>query len=270
MLQTGRTGDQFVPAEMVAIIGGSGLPRLDGLRDVQHSDVDTPYGSPSAALTYGRLGDRPVVFLARHGDGHAIPPHRINYRANMWALSRSAPAGIVAVAAVGGIRADLSPGDLVLPDQIIDYTWGRKSTYYESSDGTMGMHVDFTEPYDQRLRDKLLRAAAALALPVKESAVYAATQGPRLETAAEINRLERDGADVVGMTGMPEAVLARELGIPYAAINVVANYAAGRGDSRQGIQIEAIHRVLEMAMHRVLAIVEGMLNRYDQNASQDG
>lgn len=248
---------------MLAIIGGSGLPRLDKLHDVQRTDVDTPYGAPSAALTFGRLGDRPVVFLARHGDTHTIPPHEVNYRANIWALSRSASVGIVALAAVGGIRADLAPGDLILPDQIIDYTWGRHSTYYDASDGTTAMHVDFTEPYDQSLRCKLRRAAAALDFRLRESAVYAATQGPRLETAAEINRLERDGADVVGMTGMPEAVLARELGIPYAAINVVANHAAGRGDSRQGICVEAIHRVLETAMQRALAIIEEMLNGHD-------
>jgi purine nucleoside phosphorylase len=166
------------------------------------------------------------------------------------------------VAAVGGIRSDLRPGDLVIPHQIIDYTWGRHSTYHEGPDSPV-RHVDFSHPYDQSLRRKLHDAGTAVGLVVSDYAVYAATQGPRLETAAEINRIERDGADVVGMTGMPEAALARELGVPYAAINVVANYAAGRGDSHAGISLDAIHQVLEGAMAQVRALIEAMLNSDD-------
>ena len=247
---------------MLAVIGGSGMTRLARLEVVERTQVRTPYGEPSAALSFGRFGGRSLVFLARHGDEHTIPPHQVNYRANLWALRTCAPVGIVAVAAVGGIRSDLGPGDLVMPHQIIDYTWGRESTYHQGPLSAV-THVDFTEPYDRELRQRIGAAAAAIGVTIGGVAVYAATQGPRLETAAEIDRLERDGADVVGMTGMPEAGLARELGIPYAAINVVANHAAGRGDSRQGVSMDALHAVLEEAMLRVGAIIERMLTSND-------
>ncbi|MBE2259641.1 MAG: S-methyl-5'-thioinosine phosphorylase [Rhodobacteraceae bacterium] len=247
---------------MLAIIGGSGMTSLATLAQASRRLVPTPWGEPSAALSFGRIGGQPVVFLARHGDQHSIPPHQVNYRANVWALAQSAPIGIVAVAAVGGIRADLEPGDLVIPDQIIDYTWGRASTFHEGPDSSV-RHVDFTEPYDRALRARLRDAALAIGARVSDSAVYAATQGPRLESAAEINRLERDGADVVGMTGMPEAALARELGVPYAAIAVVANHAAGRAGSRQEISLEAIHAVLAGSMKQVQAVIERMLRDDD-------
>lgn len=243
---------------MLAIIGGSGLTQLANL-DVSNREVmRTPYGAPSGALTLGEIGKQPVIFLARHGYGHTIPPHEVNYRANIWALWKRGATGIISVASVGSIRPDLKPGDLVVPHQIIDYTWGRKSTYHEGQDCKV-THIDFTEPYDRNLRQRLIDAADVLGVPCSVSAVYAATQGPRLETAAEINRLERDGADLVGMTGMPEAVLARELGIPYAAINVVANYAAGRADSREGISFDAIQGVLHEAMGRVRSLIEQLL-----------
>jgi 5'-deoxy-5'-methylthioadenosine phosphorylase len=248
---------------MLAIIGGSGLTQLSNL-DVSHREVvRTPYGDPSGALTFGEICGQPVAFLARHGYGHTIPPHEVNYRANIWALWNRGALGIISVASVGSIRADLKPGDVVIPHQIIDYTWGRKSTYHEGQDCTV-THIDFTEPYDRLLRQKLIDAAAAIALPISASAVYGATQGPRLETAAEVNRLERDGADLVGMTGMPEAALARELGVPYAAINVVANYAAGRADSREGVSFEAIQGVLQKSMGHVRAIIERMVGCHDQ------
>jgi 5'-methylthioadenosine phosphorylase len=170
--------------------------------------------------------------------------------------------GVISVASVGSIRPDLQPGDIVLPDQIIDYTWGRKSTMFDGN-GTPVTHVDFTEPYDADLRRRILSAGEQLSIEIKVDAVYAATQGPRLETAAEINRLERDGADVVGMTGMPEAILARELGLPYAAINVVANHAAGRGSSVNGIHFESLEHVLHEAMGRVKAIVEKLVGSTD-------
>ncbi|MDS4014940.1 MAG: S-methyl-5'-thioinosine phosphorylase [Candidatus Accumulibacter sp.] len=244
---------------MLAIIGGSRLGELARLEIERSERPATPYGEPSGPLVFGRLAGRDVVFLARHGSEHGIPPHRVNYRANVWALRHvGAARAILAVAAVGGIRADLQPGDLVVPDQIIDYTWGRPSTYHEGP-GSVVTHVDFSQPYDEELRRKALRAAQALSLPCAGSAVYAATQGPRLETAAEIDRLERDGADVVGMTAMPEAVLARELHVPYAAINVVANYAAGRGQPPRAISLAEIHAVLDPAMQRVLALLERML-----------
>jgi 5'-deoxy-5'-methylthioadenosine phosphorylase len=247
---------------MLAIIGGTGLSQLANL-DVSHREVlRTPYGEPSGAVTFGEICGRPVAFLARHGYGHTIPPHEVNYRANIWALCQRGAVGIVSVASVGSIRADLKPGDLIIPHQIIDYTWGRKSTYHEGPDCTL-THIDFTEPYDRALRARLIEAAAAIGQPVFDGAVYAATPGPRLETAAEINRFERDGVDIVGMTGMPEAALAREMGVPYAAISVVSNYAAGRADSREGISFAAIQGVLVESMGRVRTVIEQMVSRVD-------
>lgn len=241
---------------MLAIIGGSGLSQLSNL-DVTHQKVvRTPYGEPSGALTFGRIGNQEVVFLARHGFGHTIPPHMVNYRANIWALGQGAGATrIVSVASVGGIRADLGPGSLVVPHQLIDYTWGRINTYYDSPDAPV-VHIDFTRPYDEDLRQKLLSAAQRAGIAIGDRAVYAVTQGPRLETAAEINRFERDGADVVGMTGMPEAVLAREAGLPYAAISLVANWAAGRGDSAEGISFDSLEAALQGAMGKVRSVIE--------------
>ncbi|MBI5792508.1 MAG: S-methyl-5'-thioinosine phosphorylase [Rhodocyclales bacterium] len=242
---------------MLGIIGGSGLTQLANL-DVSHREVvRTPYGEPSGPLTFGRIGCREVAFIARHGYGHTIPPHLVNYRANMHALETSGVTQVVSVASVGGIRADLGPGVLVVPHQIIDYTWGREMTFQSGGDGPV-VHVDFTEPYDAELRRLLLDVAARIGEPVTDGAVYATTQGPRLETAAEINRMQGDGADIVGMTGMPEAGLARELELPYAALCVVANWAAGRADSLHGIRFESLEAVLQEAMARVRRIIEGL------------
>jgi 5'-methylthioinosine phosphorylase len=240
---------------MLAIIGGSGLTRLASLEVGKRKVARTPYGEPSGALTFGSIGKEDVVFLARHGYGHTIAPHEVNYRANLWALKNAGAGTVVSVASVGGIRNDIWPGTLVLPHQILDYTWGRASTFFEGP-GAPVNHIDFTEPYSRALRDRLLRAAAAAGERIMDGGVYAATQGPRLETAAEINRLERDGADIVGMTGMPEAALAREIGLEYAAIAVVANYAAGRGDSERAVALDRIETVLEEAMGRVRRIIE--------------
>ena len=244
---------------MLAIIGGSGLTQLANLEVTHREVMRTPYGDPSGAVTFGQLGGQPVAFLARHGYGHTIPPHEVNYRANLWALHKIGASGVVSVASVGSIRADLKPGDIVIPHQLIDYTWGRKSTYHEGC-GVAVRHVDFTDPYDPALRQRLIEAAARAGMTVSDAAVYAVTQGPRLETAAEIDRFERDGADLVGMTAMPEAVLARELGLPYAAINLVANYAAGRADSRHGISFDAIEQVLQESMGRVRTIIAALVS----------
>ena len=239
---------------MLAIIGGSGLTQLSSLEVERHKVMRTPYGEPSGALTFGRIGACEVIFLARHGYGHTIPPHEVNYRANLWALREAGADTIVSVASVGGIRNDIWPGTLVLPHQVIDYTWGRAATFFEGP-GQPVNHIDFTEPYSRALREALLGAANAVGERIMDGGVYAATQGPRLETAAEINRLERDGADIVGMTGMPEASLAREIGLAYAAIAVVANYAAGRGDSERAVPLDRIQAVLDEALGRVRRII---------------
>src|SRR5262245_38413195 len=215
----------------------------------------TPYGEPSGALTMGRIAGCDVIFLARHGYGHTIAPHEVNYRANLWALKDAGAMQVVSVASVGGIRDDMAPGVLALPDQVIDYTWGRAATFFEGA-GVPVNHIDFTEPYSRAMRERILAAAKRCGEQIIDGGVYAATQGPRLETAAEVNRLQRDGADLVGMTGMPEASLAREISLEYAAINVVANYAAGRGDSAHAIPLDKIGAILEEAMGRVRRIIE--------------
>lgn len=240
---------------MLAIIGGSGLTQLPNLEVAGRRIVRTPYGDPSGALTLGSIRGAPVAFLARHGYGHTIPPHKVNYRANMWALHEQQVKYVVAVASVGGIRPDLTPGTIAIPDQIIDYTYGRDFTYFNGSDRNV-VHVDFTQPYCEILRQRLFEAAREAAEPVVQSGTYAATQGPRLESAAEIDRLERDGAHMVGMTGMPEAGLARELGLCYAAIAVVVNYAAGRADSADGIKLADINAVSRVALARVHKILD--------------
>ena len=240
---------------MLAIIGGSGLTKLANLQETRRKVSRTPYGEPSGPLTFGRIGKSEVVFLARHGYGHTIAPHEVNYRANLWALKDAGVDAVVSVASVGSIDVRLKPGALVVPDQIIDYTWGRPSTFFEGPDAAV-THIDFTHPYSAPLRQRILGAARACGEIVADGGVYGATQGPRLETAAEINRMERDGADLVGMTGMPEAALARELGLEYAAIAVVANYAAGRVESEQAIPLERIGAILDEGMGRVRRIIE--------------
>jgi 5'-methylthioinosine phosphorylase len=243
---------------MLAIIGGSGLSRLANLEGQRRQLVRTPYGEPSGPLTFGTVRGAQIVFLARHGYGHTLPPHQVNYRANLWALRDQGVTEVVSVASVGGIRAGLEPGDLVVPHQIIDYTCGRRNTFFE--DGAPVTHIDFTEPYTAALRRRLLAAAGAAGERALDGAVYAATQGPRLESAAEVDRLERDGADLVGMTGMPEAALARELDLAYAALAVVVNHAAGRGDSAGGIRLKSIEEVLADSMRRVQRVIEALVS----------
>lgn len=243
---------------MLGIIGGTGLTQLANLEITHRQVIRTPYGEPSGPLTYGRINNHQVVFLARHGYGHTIPPHLVNYRANLWALYSENVKDVVSVATVGGIHENLVPGSIAIPDQIIDYTHGRKTTYHDLMDRPV-THIDFTEPYCPKMRALCMQAAKAAGEAFVDGGVYAAVQGPRLETAAEINRLERDGATMVGMTGMPEAALARELEVSYAAVCVVANHAAGRGTSAQGIQYEAIEAVLSNTMLRVRNILEHLV-----------
>ncbi|PWB58284.1 MAG: 5'-methylthioadenosine phosphorylase [Nitrosomonadales bacterium] len=251
---------------MLGIIGGSGLTQISGLEEVQRKVVRTPYGEPSGALTFGRINGKEVVFLARHGYGHTIPPHEVNYRANMWALHAEGAEDVISIATVGGIHADMKPGTIAIPDQIIDYTWGRKSTYHDCQE-TCGakpvVHIDFTWPYCDKMRQLCMQACHRAGEAFIDGGVYAAVQGPRLETAAEINRLERDGAAMVGMTGMPEASLAREIGLCYAALAVSANFAAGRGSSAHAIAYEAVDSTLKQAMQRVLKILQEVVELRD-------
>lgn len=240
---------------MLAIIGGTGLTQLANLEITQRRVMRTPYGEPSGALTFGTIKQHEVVFLARHGYGHTIPPHRVNYRANLWALKDAGVKRVISVSSVGGIRADLTPGMIVVPHQVLDYTHSRDFTYFDGHERSV-VHIDFSHPYTQSLRQRILNAARHAGVPCGDGGVYAATQGPRLETTAEIDRFERDGAHMVGMTGMPEAVLARELGIDYATISVVVNDAAGRRSSRDGVHLESVATVIPPAMGKVRAILE--------------
>lgn len=237
----------------LGIIGGTGLTSLANLQIVHREVVHTPFGEPSSPLVFGLLAGKEVVFLARHGSGHTIPPHRINYRANVWALKNTGAAKIVGVAAVGGITTNMQPGTIAIPDQLIDYTWGRPHTFFEENLQHV-THVDFTYPYSDVLRQKLIAACKQGQLAVVESGVYGAMQGPRLETAAEINRMERDGCMMVGMTGMPEAALAREMGMEYATCAVVANWAAGRAPGT--INMEDIDKTLRAGMANVRTVLE--------------
>ncbi len=236
----------------VAIIGGTGLTSLKGLAIQRREVVHTPYGEPSGPITHGLFHGREVLFLARHGYGHTIPPHKVNYRANLWALKHLGVERLIAVAAVGGITDAMAPARLVVPDQIIDYTYSRSHTLFED-DLTHVTHIDFTYPYDPALRKLMIEAGARAKLDLADRGTYGATQGPRLETAAEIRRLRQDGCDLVGMTGMPEAALARELGVAYAACAVVANWAAGLHS--EAITMEDIDQNLRLGMERVRALL---------------
>lgn len=218
---------------MLAIIGGTGITSLEGLIIERRQVVHTPYGAPSGPVVHGIYNGKSLIFLPRHGYDHRIPPHQINYRANLWCLHHLGVTKIIAFAAVGGIAPKMRATDLVIPHQLIDYTYGRLHTYFEndpeSSLNQPVTHIDFTDPYCQMLRERLIQTAEQIGLSIHEKGVYAATQGPRLETSAEINKLEKDGCDLVGMTGMPEAALARELEMCYACCAIIANPAAGRG-----------------------------------------
>lgn len=240
---------------LLAVIGGTGLSELAELKIEQRRVVATPWGEPSAPVTFGELAGRRAAFLPRHGRGHTIAPHDVNYRANVWALKEVGASEVVAVNAVGGIRDDLWPGRLCVPDQIIDYTWGRPHTFFEGNDQPV-CHADFTRPYSDGVRRMLLDAAARAGLDLVGGGTYGATQGPRLESAAEITRMARDGCDMVGMTGMPEAALARELDLEYACCAVVVNRAAGLGEDILG----ELDRYLDLGMQSVRRLLEAVLS----------
>lgn len=226
----------------LAVIGGTGVYKLAQLDDVQTHEVETRFGAPSGPVRVGTLLGQRVAFLARHGEGHSLPPHKINYRANLAALQQIGARRVLALNTVGGITEAFGPRVLACPDQLIDYTWGRVSTICEEP-GTEVVHVDFGHPYTPMLRSKVLAAARVTGVRLVNGGCYGATQGPRLETIAEISRMRRDGCDLVGMTGMPEAGLARELGLDYACLAIVANWAAGCGDAQEITLAEVLANV---------------------------
>lgn len=237
----------------IGVIGGSGLSKFKGLQVTSREIVRTPYGEPSAPVVHGKLNGLDLCFLPRHGAGHRLPPHQINYRANIWTMKEMAVDAIVALATVGGIT--YGPETLVMPDQIIDYTWGRDHTFFDGIDGQVH-HADFATPFCMELHDQLVTAAIDAGLAPVASATYGATQGPRLETAAEIRRLEQDGCDIVGMTAMPEAALARELDLCYATMSIVVNWAAGKDD--EAITQELIDRYLGQGLEQFRKVLSSL------------
>ena len=226
----------------LAVIGGTGVYKLADLQNVDTREVDTRFGKPSGPIRIGTLLGQRVAFLARHGEGHSVPPHLVNYRANLAALQDIGATRVLALNTVGGIGDEFGPRVLACPDQLIDYTWGRLSTICEEP-GTDVLHVDFGDPYTTMLRHKIIAAARVTGVALVGHGCYGATQGPRLETKAEIARMRRDGCDLVGMTGMPEAALARELGLDYACLAIVANWAAGCGTGEEITMAEVLANV---------------------------
>ena len=246
----------------LGVIGGTGLYKLADLHDVQSHEPDTRFGRASGPVRVGMLGGHRVAFLARHGEGHSVPPHRINYRANLAALQALGVQRILALNTVGGITERFGPRVLACPDQIIDYTWGRVSTVCEEP-GTDVLHVDFGEPYTASLRADIAAAAMSAGVPLVDGGCYGATQGPRLETRAEIARMRRDGCDLVGMTGMPEAGLAREMELDYACLAIVANWAAGAGPQvDEVITLQDVLDNVAAASAHLPALLGALLDRW--------
>ena len=243
----------------LAVIGGTGVYALGELADVESHQPVTAYGAPSGPVRVGTFAGKRVAFLARHGEGHSLPPHKINYRANLAALKAVGANRVLALNTVGGIGERFGPRVLACPDQLIDYTWGRVSTLCEEP-GSEVLHIDFGEPYTAALRTRVADAAAIAGVPLQMGGCYGATQGPRLETRAEIARMRRDGCDLVGMTGMPEAGLARELGLDYACLAIVANWAAGAGpDPDEVITLQDVLANVAAAMDGAARILRAML-----------
>jgi 5'-methylthioadenosine phosphorylase len=236
----------------IGIIGGSGLYEIKGFTLKGKKSVTTPFGKPSDQYLIGEIDNREVIFLPRHGKKHNIPPHMINYRANIWGFKKLGIERIISVSAVGGIKKGLKPGDIVILDQILDMTKTRKSTFYDGKDGVI--HIDFTEPYCPELRKILLTAGKRAKIPLKKVGTYVAVEGPRLETASEIRSFSILGGDVVGMTGMPEASLARELEICYAGLSVVANYAAGI--SRKKLTVAEVMEAMKKSTEKIKQLLK--------------
>ncbi len=242
--------------EQYALIIGSGFEQFSGNADGEC--VETRFGRPSAPIKEVDIGAQCVLSIARHGEPHSIPPHAINYRANLLALRDAGATSVLALNTVGVISTIRDSGQIAIPDQVLDYTWGRQHTIHDANDGSLE-HIEFTEPFSQSLRQSLLAAAVAAGIDCYDGGVYAVTQGPRLESAAEVDRLERDGADYVGMTAMPEAALAMELGLDYACLTMIVNRAAGRGDG-------PIHDDVEASTSTARALAESLLQQFFANS----
>lgn len=240
----------------IAIIGGTGLTNMPGLMVHHREMVKTEYGAPSSPLIHGELSGRQVIFLARHGRRHTIPPHLVNYRANLLALSEVGVTHVIALAAVGGINDMCEERTIVIPDQIIDYTHDRAHTFYGAKNDSF-KHIDFTEPYSPLIRERLIAGCSSGSVKFVSEGVYGATQGPRLETAAEIRRMEKDGCTIVGMTGMPEAALARELDLQYACCAMVVNRAAGK--VKTGINFSHTENNLKESVELIRGVLEETL-----------
>jgi len=243
--------------QKIGVIGGTGALALVPGDNIQRHAVETPYGMPSALVRHWQLPGCELYFLPRHGDDGHIAPHWVNYRANVWALAQYQPDFLLGINAVGAICSDAAPGSLVFPDQLVDYSWGREHSFEDPTDRPV-RHVDFSEPITPALRERLAATARELGLPARNRGVYGVTQGPRLETAAEIDRMERDGCDLVGMTAMPEAGLAREIGLDYAICAAVVNHAAGRSPSGLSIHVD-IERNLADAMANVARLLDALV-----------
>lgn len=240
----------------LAIIGGTGLNFINSLEGKSSQRVETPYGDPSADFVCGKLNGIDIIFLARHGSPHKIPPHKINYRANIWGLKQLGVSEIISVVAVGGITQNMSPAHIAIPDQIIDYSYDREHTFFADNLEAV-THIDFTFPYTKQLRNRIIQIVEN-ELSISQTGTYGCTQGPRLESAAEILRMERDGCDLVGMTGMPEAGLAKELDMEYAAIAVVANWAAGKSEGE--ISMAEIEQYLKIGMADVEKLLKSVVS----------
>lgn len=246
----------------LAIIGGSLLKEINSLNKVNEERIKTPFGLPSDNIITGKINDTEIVYFNRHGISHHIAPHQINYKANMFALKILDVTHIISIAAVGGITEKMSPMKWVVPDQIIDYTHGRMHTYNDSNDKQVE-HIDFSYPFDQALSFHITKAIEAESLEFESRATYGVTQGPRLETAAEIKRMERDGCDIVGMTAMPEAAFARELEMKYSTLSLVVNWAAGKfgkdEESAKIISMEEIGKLISEGNNKTEKIIHSIL-----------
>lgn len=249
---------------MLAVIGGTGLSQMSGFEPIGQKRVATPYSEKRVPIELFQSRHGPIAFLPRHGKKHVIPPHRINYRANVWALHKLGVKQVIAINAVGGIHENLGPGDFAVPDQIIDYTYGRAGTFFEDNLKSV-THIDFTNPFTESLRQTLLDCVHAANQAkhgnrlVMDGGVYACMQGPRLETAAEVSKLRGDGSDLVGMTAMPEAALMRELEIEYAILALSVNWAAGL--YHEEISMDAIATVVDEGMEFVMTVLETLADK---------